>query len=255
MGGGMTRRAFVTLGVGAMLMPLVGCSDTSRDDFVETAFGAMPNVVGLSAQDAWTTLVEAEFLPMFVQATAEGDPGTVASLDVRELDAEVFSIMDANGEIHDEYDGTDWKATALVGLSGMAQIPGQILYGLSEAEAVAQLEDAGISNVDVTHEGEVDPDANLASEVEPLPGAWVLATDEVRLTVTSDVVMPNVIGDDPLTATQRLTTLGLVPSPAVTEYEVVSGGTPTVVSASADQGEELRVGSVVELEYSEPLER
>ena len=104
--------------------------------------------------------------------------------------------------------------------------------------------------VEAAYVGEVDETANVVTEVTPALGAWVMDDERVTITVTSDVTMPDVLGDDPLTATQHLRVRGLVPDPAITEYMIEDGFIPTVESASAEAGAALRVGDVVELTYT-----
>ena len=156
---------------------------------------------------------EVGFLPRFERSDDEGEPGTVVSLDAREVPDAVSSILDANGEIHEEYDDASWMASAVCGLCSMNQIPLQLTLGYSEAEARAQLEEAGIAEVEVSYVGDVDETANVVTEVAPLCGAWVMDGESVTITVTSDVTMPNVQGADLFTAQMRLMELGLEPEP------------------------------------------
>lgn len=194
--------------------------------------------------------MEAGFFPQLECSDAEGEPGTVATLEAEEVPDAVSLILDANGEMHEEYDGVSWKATALCGLCGMSQVPLQLTLGNSEAEARARLAEAGITDVEVSRVGDVDEEANVVTEVLPRSGAWVLDGEPVTITVTSDVTMPDVLGDDPFTAQMRLMELGLEPEPFTTGISGTGDFVPTVESASAEPGTPLRVGDVVELAYT-----
>ena len=247
----LSRRSFLGICGGTLVACAVGCDGAETvPATVETEWGDMPNVVGMQAQEAWASLVDAGFLPSFEHSDDEGEPGTVVSLEAREAPDAVSSILDVNGEIHEEYDDASWTASAVCGLRDMSQIPLQLTLGNSEAEARAQLEEAGIEEVEVSYVGDVDETANVVTEVTPLCGAWVMDGEPVIITVTSDVTMPNVLGDDPFTAQMRLRERGLIPDPAVTELMVNDGLTPTVESASVEAGAPLRVGDVVELTYT-----
>ncbi len=247
----LSRRSFVGVLAAVAAACASGCDGAATAPAtVATEWGEMPNVVGMQAQEAWTTLVEAGFVPSFERSDDEGEPGTVVSVLAREVPDAVSLILDANGEAHEEYDGVSWKATAVCGLCGMSQVPLQLTFGNSEAEVRAQLEEAGIAEVEVAYSGDVDEAANVVTESSPPCGAWVVDGEPVTITVTSDVTMPDVLGDDPLTATQRLRERGLVADPAITEYMVEDGFIPTVERASAEPGAPLRVGDVVELTYT-----
>ncbi|HIZ46019.1 MAG TPA: hypothetical protein IAA19_03245 [Candidatus Olsenella pullistercoris] len=251
MAAALSRRSFLGLCGGALAACAVGCDGAETvSATVETEWGDMPNVVGMQAQEAWTTLVEVGFLPRFERSDDEGEPGTVVSLEAREVPDAVSSILDANGEIHEEYDDASWMASAVCGLCSMNQIPLQLTLGYSEAEARAQLEEAGIAEVEVSYVGDVDETANVVTEVAPLCGAWVMDGESVTITVTSDVTMPNVQGADLFTAQMRLMELGLEPEPFTTGISGANGLTPTVESASVEAGMPLRVGDVVELTYT-----
>lgn len=231
-----------------------GCDGAGTEpSTIETKWGDMPNVVGMPAQEAWAALVGAGFFPQFERADAEGEPGRVATFAAEEMPDAVSLIRDANGEIHEEYDNVSWKASAVCGLCEMSQVPLQLTFGNSEAEARAQLEEAGIAEVEVTRVGNVDDAANVVTEVSPGLGVWVVDGEPVTITVTSDVTMPDVLGDDPFTAQTRLLELGLEPEPLITELSGLGDFVPAVDGASAEPGEPLRVGDVVELSYTTAL--
>lgn len=79
----------------------------------------------------------------------------------------------------------------------------------------------------------------------------------VFVVVTSKVRMPNVIGMSPTEATAALQENGLTASPSLTQHAVdpeSNADEPAVVSASVQAGSLVKVGTVVELEYSGSLE-
>lgn len=247
----LTRRSFVGSLALLAVTCVSGCDGAKTESAtLETEWGTVPNVKGMPVQEAWHTLADAGYLPELEHSDAEGEPGTVVKLRVREAPDAVRSILDPNGEVHGEYDNVSWKACVYCGVCGMSQIPLQLTLGNSETEARAQLEEAGFLEVESAYLGEVDETANVVTEVTPALGAWAMEDEQVTITVTSDVTMPDVLGDDPLTATQHLRARGLVPNPAITEYMVEDGFIPTVESASAEPGATLRVGDVVELTYT-----
>lgn len=223
----------------------------AAEAFIETPYGNMPDVTGMGAQPAWERLVDAGFYPRLFRSDAEGAAGTVVSLEVEEPGDDITPFpTDAEGAVHEELGETPWVASVRVGLSGMAQVPPTLQAGFSEEQARSALADAGFADVSAEHLGDVDQSANRVISTNPAPAAWAPLDQQVTLTVTSDITMPDIIGMDPVTATGTLVVNGLRPSPAVFEYE---GSGPVVVETSAEAGQTVRAGTVVEVTYSEEL--
>ena len=68
--------------------------------------------------------------------------------------------------------------------------------------------------------------------------------------------MPNILGMGPVEASATLLNVGLAPSENVIGYktsEETGWSRPLVVSCSVPVGEMVEVGTLVQVEYSEPL--
>ena len=224
---------------------------------VETEFGEVPNVVGMDLQQAWEALVEADFLPIVRQGSVSGAAGTVVSQSAHELRTKnVLGVLDPNGALRHEYDTTPWKAEVIVTVTGVLQIPLELTTNHSEQQARSKLAAAGFTNVSAVGDG-VGLENNRVVGVSPAPGAWVNPDDPIELTVSDEVVMPNVIGMGPVEASSVITLSGLVPSPCVDGWELsdqAGWDTPTVLSTSIQPGESVPVGTTIRVEYSGPVE-
>ena len=224
---------------------------------VETEFGEVPNVVGMDLQSAWEVLVEADFLPIVRQGSASGAAGTVVNQSTHELRTKnVLGVLDPNGALRHEYDTTPWKAEVIVTVTGVLQIPLELTTNHSEQQARSKLAAAGFTNVSAVGDG-VGLENNRVVGVSPAPGAWVTPDNLIELTVSDEVVMPNVIGMGPVEASSVITLSGLVPSPCVDGWELsdqAGWDTPTVFSTSIQPGESVPVGTTIRVEYSGPVE-
>ena len=224
---------------------------------VETEFGEVPNVVGMDLQQAWEALVEADFLPIVRQGSVSGAAGTVVSQSAHELRTKnVLGVLDPNGALRHEYDTTPWKAEVIVTVTGVLQIPLELTTNHSEQQARSKLAAAGFTNVSAVGDG-VGLENNRVVGVSPAPGAWVNPDNLIELTVSDEVVMPNVIGMGPVEASSVITLSGLVPSPCVDGWELsdqAGWDTPTVLSTSIQPGESVPVGTTIRVEYSGPVE-
>ena len=224
---------------------------------VETKFGEVPNVVGMDLQSAWEALAEADFLPIVRQGSASGAAGTIVNQSAHELRTKnVLGVLDPNGALRHEYDTTPWKAEVIVTVTGILQIPLELTTNHSEQQARSKLAAAGFTNVSAVGDG-VGLENNRVVGVSPAPGAWVTPDDPIELTVSDEVVMPNIIGMGPVEASSVITLSGLVPSPCVDGWELsdqAGWDTPTVLSTSIQPGESVPVGTTIRVEYSGPVE-
>lgn len=152
---------------------------------------------------------------------------------------------------------------------------GEDLVGVSHTLGIVDLEkavdgyyDLGARDVQVTCEGDVDNSYCLIvralSDGDPRDAPNGLYEDAtIYLTVTSDTTLPPILDEAPLDATRILTEAGLVPDPQFSEYHRPPDDTnihePRVESASVDGeqirvGTELRVGTIVHLEFNGSLD-
>lgn len=224
---------------------------------VETEFGEMPNVVGMDLQQAWEMLVAEGYFPVIQESRSTESPGTVVDVDVQELPENMGISMplDPNGTVHAELNETPWKAEAILGVSGLRQIP-HITLNCSERDARELLEDAGFSNVEVTYQGDVDPSDNRIILARPTSGSWASPNEPVELTVTSDITVPDVLGMTPLDASSELVLAGFSPDPYITEwgYSTSDKGTPVAIATDPMCGKAARVGDTVRIIFDRPLE-
>lgn len=146
------------------------------------------------------------------------------------------------------------------------------LFDVSSTGGAVRLQDViddyyemGVRDVVVERVGDVDDDCCLITE--SLTDGSPLLSDEpykdatIYLTVTSDVTLPMVIDMDPMEATRTLLDVGLTPDPKFNTYyrppDDDNIHAPRVESVSVDGeparlGAELRVGTVVHLEFDRP---
>lgn len=180
-------------------------------------------------------------------ATLFGVSACTTSPQSDELTAEPATVQTDYGEMPDVVGMKPQEAW-----EALVQMPHVTLRSQTEAETL--LASSGLENVTIVEQGEVDPGLNHVVEALPEEGSWVSPHSTVTLTVSSDVTVPDLIGDDPVSAAGALTVLGLVPSPAVPSYSVQGDEPmPQVVGMSVEPGEVVRMGATVELEFDRPL--
>ena len=129
-------------------------------------------------------------------------------------------------------------------------------------DVVASYREGGVAEVRVTRSGNVDDECCLITESlsdgDPRVPDSLYEGATVYLTVTSDTEVPSVYDLSPIDATRALEEAGLVPDPTLTSYEGVPGdpmvNQPRVTGMSLDPGAQVRVGTVVSLEYDAPLD-
>lgn len=125
--------------------------------------------------------------------------------------------------------------------------------------------DSGASDVVFVRNGEVDEEhvivisaASNKKQTQSSTKSHEGAT--ITVTVTSDTVVPDVIGKDPLQASTDLMSVGFEVEPYLTSYHAPTHATDenpatTVVSAtSLPAGETARVGTKIEVIYTGSLE-
>lgn len=146
------------------------------------------------------------------------------------------------------------------------------LFDVSSTGGAVRLQDViddyyemGVRDVVVERVGDVDDDCCLITESltdgSPLLSDGPYKDATIYLTVTSDVTLPMVIDMDPMEATRTLLDVGLTPDPKFNTYyrppDDDNIHAPRVESVSVDGeparlGAELRVGTVVHLEFDRP---
>lgn len=146
------------------------------------------------------------------------------------------------------------------------------LFDVSGTGGAVRLQDViddyyemGVKDVVVERVGDVDDDCCLITESltdgSPLTPDGPYKDATIYLTVTSDVTLPMVIDMDPMEATRTLLDVGLTPDPKFNTYRRPPDDdnihAPRVESVSVDGkparlGTELRVGTVVHLEFDRP---
>ena len=146
------------------------------------------------------------------------------------------------------------------------------LFDVSSTGGMVRLQDVidsyyetGVKDVVVERVGDVDDDCCLITESltdgSPLTPDGPYTDATIYLTVTSDVMLPMVIDMDPMEATRTLLDVGLTPDPKFNTYvrppDDDNIHAPRVESVSIDGepvgvGTELRVGTVVHLEFDRP---
>lgn len=225
---------------------------------IETEYGDMPDVTGMSPQDAWDALVDKGFIPEFY-AVPEGSrdaaaqPGTATEPQARSFSGVVDSPLDPSGVAHPELNHTTWHARALVGLVGMRQIPPGLTAGLNATEAQQTLKEAGFSSVSLSISGSEDAETSLVVTSDPLPGAWALPDDPISISAVSVVQVPNILDLGPVEASAELLHAGLVPDPYVREWGWGTDGNPRVIMTEPRPGETVSVGDIVHVTYNEEI--
>ena len=90
----------------------------SPSGVVSSAYGEVPNIVGMCADAAAASLASAGYLPEFVSTSSTKDPGTVLRVvevgDIGQASSDFSSITWDGGYISGYNPGGDWKAYALI---------------------------------------------------------------------------------------------------------------------------------------------
>lgn len=190
---------------------------------------SVPQVVGLTEEDARAELESAGFAVEVEYRAGDGDFGTVLSCSPQE------------GTRIDPAEGVT------IVVAGERVIPSVV--GLSEEEATAALYDAGASDVLVTQQSSDEP-AGTVLAVDPAEGAPFVSTDQVTLTVAQPYVVPELEGMAVSDALARLEEAGLAGSVTYVESDAEKN---EVVSTEPAAGAEVAGGSTVTLRVSSPF--
>ena len=188
----------------------------------------VPEVVGLSEQDARERLEAAGFAVKVEYRAGDGDFGTVLSVDPAE------GVR------------ADPAAGVTLVVAGERVIPSVV--GLSEEEATQALYDAGAANVVVARQNS-DEAAGTVLAVDPAEGSAFVSTDEITLTVAQPYTVPELTGMAEKDALAALEEAGLAGTVSYVESDAEKG---TVVGADPVAGTEVAGGTSVTLSVSSP---
>jgi beta-lactam-binding protein with PASTA domain/tRNA A-37 threonylcarbamoyl transferase component Bud32 len=213
----------------ALIIALIVFANQGPDE-PEVTTVPMPDVVTMTEAEATSELTKLELTP---------DVTYEANQDVEE------GIVIRTEPVAD----TEVEAGSTVGLivssgPGDATVPS--VRGLTEADAKAQIEGAGLVVGDVqVKDDDPDIDEGRVIETDPKEGTELRAGDSVTIYVSSGkVTLPNLIGLQEDEARQQLTDAGLIPS--VTDREDDTKPEGEVLEQSPKAGEVDR-NSTVEL--------
>lgn len=188
----------------------------------------VPEVVGMSEQDARAALEAAGFAVEVEYRAGDGDYGTVLSCDPAEgLRA-------------------DPAAGVTLVVAGERTIPDVV--GLAEEEATQALYDAGAANVQIARQNSDEP-AGTVLAVDPAEGEPFVSTDTVTLTVAQPYAVPSLEGmgvDEALAALEEAGLAGTV------SYVDSDAEKNTVVGSDPAAGTEVAGGSSVTLSVASP---
>ena len=188
----------------------------------------VPDVVGLTEQEARVTLENAGFAVEVEYRAGDGDFGTVLSVDPGE------GVR------------SDPAAGVTLVVAGERVIPSVV--GLSEEEAKQALYDAGAANVQVTRQSSDEPAGTVLS-VSPAEGEAFVSDDEITLTVAQPYAVPDLTGMTESEALAALEEAGLAGEVAYVESDAEKG---TVVDSDPTPGAEVAGGTTVTLSVSSP---
>lgn len=188
----------------------------------------VPEVVGLSEQDARERLEAAGFAVEVEYRAGDGDFGTVLSVDPAE------GVR------------ADPAAGVTLVVAGERVIPSVV--GLSEEEATQALYDAGAANVVVARQNS-DEAAGTVLAVDPAEGSAFVSTDEITLTVAQPYTVPELTGMAEKDALAALEEAGLAGTVSYVESDAEKG---TVVGTDPVAGTEVAGGTSVTLSVSSP---
>lgn len=188
----------------------------------------VPEVVGLTEEDARYRLETAGFAVEVEYRAGDGDFGTVLAVDP------------------DEGVRADPAAGVTLVVAGERVIPSVV--GLSEEEATQALYDAGAANVVVARQSS-DEAAGTVLAVDPAEGSPFVSDDEITLTVAQPYTVPELEGMSEDEALAALEDVGLSGTVSYVESDAKKG---TVVGTDPKAGTEIAGGSEITLSVSSP---
>ncbi|GIG41390.1 Stk1 family PASTA domain-containing Ser/Thr kinase [Cellulomonas phragmiteti] len=220
--------AVAILAVGGIIWAIVANQAPPPETTVE-----VPAVAGLSQEEAFAAIREADLLPKPAQETSDLEAGLATRTDPAE-----GTVVDKESEV-------------LVYIStGPAEVTVPDVAGRTEAEAVDLLEAAGLV-VSPTRQREDSPTVpkDRVTKTDPAANAPVRAGATVTLYVSSgNVVVPNVTGKNVEVATEELAALGLRVNTSGVESTEPEGN---VVSQDRAEGDIVPQGTTVRLGIAE----
>ncbi|MGC4934487.1 Stk1 family PASTA domain-containing Ser/Thr kinase [Gordonia sp. DT30] len=195
---------------------------------------AVPAVSGLSAADARTALERAGFGVKQLEESSETVEAGKATRsapgeNVPTADGSTVTLFISNGRER-------------------ARVPD--VRNKTQADAMAQLQSAGFSNINVQQVDSVSVDVGKVVDANPAIGADAPVRDPLILRISTgpkNVTIPNVVGEFESAARAQLEELGLDVAVVAGDSELPQG---QVVSASPTVGGTIKQGSTVQLTVS-----
>lgn len=222
---------------------------------IETEYGDIPNVKGSNYQDAVRALWTAGFYPQIQRVENTGETGKVLWIQVKDLN-------ESDEDLGVNFDGSSWKAVAVIGVNGVSRVDGNL--GASLCEWLERLESNGIKNIDIQWTNgeeeieEISSDLTRVVDVSPAPGNWIYDDVTVTVTVSNYVDVPDVVGMSPVEATKAMAECGLSANPHIESWPpegIDARYTPTCTATEPMAGEKVLVGTKTKITYNGPIDR
>ncbi|WP_087508032.1 Stk1 family PASTA domain-containing Ser/Thr kinase [Cellulomonas iranensis] len=222
--------AVALLAVGGIVWAIIANSSPPPETTVE-----VPDVAGMSQEQALQAIRDADLTPQPAQEASDQYPSGQATRTDPAAKTKV-----------------DKETTVTVYIStGPAEVTVPDVSGMTEAQAVAEIEKAGLT-VDPTRQREDVPTQpkDRVTKTDPAADTPVSSGSVVVLYLASgNVVVPNVTGQNAEVATQTLGDLGLRVNTSEVESDQPEG---TVVQQSRAEGDIIPQGTVVNLGIAVP---
>lgn len=206
-------------------------ANTQNTSAQSNASASIPDVTGMSLDDAKKALEDAGFVVQVAQEASDQDENTVVSVDPAA--------------------GTQAKQGDQVTIT--VAIPRTIpnVVGKTEDEAKQALSDAGATNVVVKTEASADATEGTVSAVEPTEGSAFKSGDQVTLTVATKegTVVPDVTGKNQDDAVSALQQAGFA---ANVQWQESTSIYPQVVSTDPAPGSSATPGQTVTVYVASP---
>lgn len=250
----LSRRTAVRAGaLVAFLLVAGGVSACPKTGDQAEEAGQFDRLIGTDPQEAWETLVsEGWFPPSSATQTAVPQERLPSSSTTTRRISRRMRATTLRAHCTRSSRVPSGRAALTYGWPKRHRYL-RTLPGHRGRRGVEQLEEAGFTDVQVVEEGDVDASRNRVKACDPVPISWALLDEEVTLTITSDVEMPDLVGMTPVDASAELIRSGLVPDSEALTNEGYYGRNPVVTSTSVPAGSIVRVGDTIAVEYSEPV--